>query len=58
LCVCAFLKRGSAWYAPIDPLAWLVTIVIAIGSIVKTLGSGTEWKGRIYVKGQIRSKID
>lgn len=34
-----------AW---LNPLAWLVTIAIAIGSVRLARGPGARWKGRVY----------
>ncbi len=48
------LERDDILYALLNPLAWSVAIVVAIGSVVKTRKSGASWKGRVYVGGQER----
>jgi chlorobactene glucosyltransferase len=50
--VAAILDRDSAAYALLNPLAWAVTIAIAIGSVVKNRSTGASWKGRVYVRNR------
>lgn len=48
LAIAAKLQNGDFAYAWLNPLAWIGTIAIAIGSIRLAHGAGAEWKGRVY----------
>ncbi|HEY3329400.1 MAG TPA: glycosyltransferase [Capsulimonadaceae bacterium] len=44
------IGQDSPWYAYLNPLSWLVAIMVAIASVVVSNGKGAEWKGRVYRK--------
>lgn len=45
--------RDSAWYAPLNPLAWGAVVAIALNSARRGLSRhGTEWKGRTYARNR------
>ena len=48
LAIAARLQNGDFFYAWLNPLAWIGTIAIAIGSIRLAHGAGATWKGRVY----------
>jgi hypothetical protein len=50
IAVAAALDRDDPFYALLNPLAWAITCVIAIGSVVKSRTTGATWKGRVYTR--------
>ncbi|MDR3706876.1 MAG: glycosyltransferase [Capsulimonadaceae bacterium] len=45
---CWFLGRDDPAYAFLNPLSWLIAILIAFSSIRDHYGNGHTWKGRLY----------
>ena len=46
------LRRDTLLSAVLNPLAWSITLAIAVASVVKNRKTGAEWKGRVYVEGE------
>jgi chlorobactene glucosyltransferase len=48
LAIAIRMEWDDLFYSWLNPLAWMMVIAIALGSVRLARGSGVQWKGRVY----------